>query len=267
MLLPPRVRLLSALGPIALVTGIAGGSVGQPARRGVPRTLRGALVGCLALPRGEVQVIERHGATGLRSRWRATGRSGRVETHSGSMLYRPDLDAVEGGCGGRSQHGQFCLFSLDASGAVTVNMISRYSGRATRLEVSACAPGTDVTVAARPPPVPIPADAPAADLIGQRRRRIDAGRTPSAEEAGWTRYGDDLAILYEAGLAIRVRLRVGALSCEDAAHAAGFAPRPGSTPLRRRGGCEWPGRSARHRLAPRVAASYADGVFEVRVRP
>ncbi len=247
--------------------GTPAGVSAQRRRLVVPRALREGLRGCLSLPGGETYVIEPAGERGLDARWQVAGPNRRPESHRESMRYRQDLGAVESGCGARSQHGQYCLFTLDDAGSVQVTRVSRYSGRTTRLEVHPCPEGTSVREPERSPASPIPDTAAASALLGARRRRIDAGRTPTGEEAGWTRYGDDLAIQYERGVAMRVRLRVGALSCEDAARRAGYQPSADSAPLRRRNGCEWPGVSRHHRLAPHVAALYADGTIELRRRP
>jgi hypothetical protein len=112
---------------------------------------------------------------------------------------------------------------------------------------------------------PVPADAPIRELLVQRRRDIDAARTSSGEDHGWTRYGDSLAIRFDHGVAMRVRSRLTATTCEEAAVLAGFPRAEGSAPLRRSTGCEWPGISARHRLAPHVAGRWtaADGVMEI----
>jgi hypothetical protein len=227
----------------------------------VPRAVRGALVGCWDLGDGEVHVIEGHGRRGLRSRWVAPGESG-VERYAESMYYRPADEVVEGGCGARSQHGQFCLFRASGE-TLEVTMVSRYSGRVASVRTGhPCADG--VTVEAPEAHVePVPADAPISALLGARRRAIDLGRTPTGEEDGWVRYGDALAIEYEAGLAMRVRAVIAAADCEEAARLAGFIPPEGSAPLRRARGCEWPGLSERHRLAPHVAARWQDGVLEL----
>jgi hypothetical protein len=232
-------------------------------RRAVPAQMRDALVGCWDLGGGETYVIETYGAHGLRSHWEATGR-GPTERHHGSMFYSPEAHAVSGGCGATSQHGQHCLFELDASG-IAVTTISDYSGRGTRRTVARCGTATAIPDAPAPVVHPVPADAPIADLLTRWRRDIDATRTPTGEADGWTRYGDDLAILFDHGVAMRVRARLAATTCEEAATLAGYPSREGSAPLHERTGCEWPGISARHRLATHVAGRWtaADGVMEI----
>lgn len=258
MRLAPLALALLALAPPVLGPGP---SLAQTGRRGVPRAVREALVGCWDLGDGEVHVIEPHGARGLRSRWMATGEAG-VERYAESMFYRPDDGVVEGGCGARSQHGQFCLFRPTDDGA-EVSLISRYSGRVASVRAAhPCAEG--VTVEEPSSSVePVPADGPLARLLGARRRAIEAARTPTGEADGWVRYGDGLAIRYEAGVAMAVRAVLAADDCDAAARAAGFSPPPGTAPLRRSDGCEWPGLSARHRLAPHVGARWQSGVLEL----
>ncbi|MEM9072278.1 MAG: hypothetical protein AAGE52_27470 [Myxococcota bacterium] len=100
-------------------------------------------------------------------------------------------------------------------------------------------------------------------LLGASRAAIEATRAPTGSEEGWTRYGPELLVHYEADRATRVRARIVARTCREAAERAGYPQRPGTAPLRRRDGCLWPGISERHRLRAGIAASYRNGVFEV----
>jgi len=125
--LVPELTLLSA--PPALA---------QTATRGIPRRLRERLLGCHQLGDQEQMVIAPDGLTGLRARWTATGRRGIVERYSAVMFHRVALDAVEIGCGAQTQHGQYCLFSVDAAGVLHGTRVSRYSRRGTEMTLSAC---------------------------------------------------------------------------------------------------------------------------------
>jgi len=110
----------------------------QTAKRGIPRRLRERLLGCHQLGDQEQMVIARDGPTGLRARFTAIGRHGIVERSSAVMFYRVALDAVEIGCGAETQHGQYCLFSVDAAGVLRGTRVSRYSRRGTEMTLSAC---------------------------------------------------------------------------------------------------------------------------------
>jgi len=68
-------------------------------------------------------------------------------------------------------------------------------------------------------------------------------------EAGWVRYGSDVAVKMERGISSRVRVRVAADTCRDLVVAEGFAD--AGHPHRRRDTCEWPGISTRHQLDAR----------------
>ena len=103
-----------------------------------------------------------------------------------------------------------------------------------------------------------------ASLMGRRRAWM-AHRFPHTRVDGdWTHYGDVLAVRFENERVVEVRGSVpaGTGSCADAARWAGFGE--AGPPLRRRTGCEWPGISERHRLAPGVVGGIADGVFWAR---
>lgn len=258
-------RRAIGVGAMTAVACFGVGAQGQApeARRSIPTALRDALVGCWDLGSGETYVIETYGEHGLRAHWEATGRGG-TERHHGTMLHLPDAHAVSADCGAVTQHGQRCLFEVE-SDEVVVTTISRYSGTGTRRTVERCSSATPIPEAPAPAVHPVPADAPIAELLTRWRRDIDATRTPTTEADGWTRYGDALAIQFDHGIAMRVRARSTATTCEEAATLAGFASRGSSAPLRRATGCEWPGVSVRHRLAPHVAGRWtaADGVMEI----
>ena len=249
------------------------GAEGQEARRAIPRPLRAALIGCWALPDGEVHVFTEHGTTGLSHRWRADGSTRALDLSAHDSAYYVVADgSVQVGCGARTRHGQHCAVEV-SEGVIRFHRIAHRHRRGSTAVVAvdvarAC---TDADRRPDEPHVreaqPIPASASARELLRARRRDIDAGRAASGEADGWVHYGDALAIQYEAGIAMRARLVVGDVSCEDAARAAGFSPGAGTAPLRRAGACEWPGLSARHRLAPRVAARLAGGVMEIWATP
>ncbi len=100
-------------------------------------------------------------------------------------------------------------------------------------------------------------------LLGRARSAIDRDHRPTGADQGWVRYGEALAILYEGDRAVRVRsLLPAGLSCSLAARWMGFVPGRGSFGLRRRDGCDWPGVSLRHRLAPHRAGSRRGPRFE-----
>jgi hypothetical protein len=109
----------------------------------------------------------------------------------------------------------------------------------------------------------VPRDATPRALLARSRSDVDATYTPTGTEGAWTLYGPGLAISYEAGVAVRVRAGTSATTCEDAARAAGFPDQEGVFPLHRPNGCEWPGVSDRHRLAPHVAGRFSSGVMEI----
>lgn len=105
MIQPRRLVLSVLLVLVALGGGAlgAGAASSQPARRGIPRALRQTLTGCWALPDGEVHRFTPHGGSGLVHRWRSGTFSARDTAY-----YLPAADAVEVGCGARTQHGQHC---------------------------------------------------------------------------------------------------------------------------------------------------------------
>jgi hypothetical protein len=251
---------------VALVVIAASALVGShgeaQSRRGIPSRVRDALVGCWDLGAGETYVIERSGEHGLASHWAAIGESGASERYASSMFYVSEAEVVQGGCGARTQHGQSCLFEVAADG-VWVTLISSYSGERSRRTIQHCAAGTREPTAPTPEVHAVPADAAPRALLTRWRRDIDATLTPTGADGAWTLYGDALAITFDHGVAMRVRMRTSATTCEDAARAAGFEDRAGSAPLHRADGCDWPGISERHRLAPHVAGRFVGGVMEI----
>lgn len=256
------MRSVVALLLAAVVALVGSPSDAQTARRGIPARAREALVGCWDLGAGETYVIEPSGERGLASHWEAIGESGVSERHRGSMFYESETSVVQGGCGARTQHGQSCLFEVAADG-VWVTVISSYSGERSRRSIQRCTAGTHAPSAPTPEVHPVPADATPQALLTRWRRDIDATLTPTGTDGAWTLYGDALAIAFDHGVAMRVRTRTSATTCEDAARAAGFPDRAGVFPLHRADGCEWPGLSERHRLAAHVAGRFAGGVMEI----
>jgi len=102
-------------------------------------------------------------------------------------------------------------------------------------------------------------------LLGEHRRALYRTYQSNGTRGGWTVYGSVLAakISNRRIVALRVQLP-RSMSCTEAAEWMGFAD--AGAPLRRRDQCEWPGLSARHRLARGVRGELRDGVFEVRLR-
>ncbi|MBL9103738.1 MAG: hypothetical protein JNL82_22530 [Myxococcales bacterium] len=131
------------------------------------------------------------------------------------------------------------------------------------------APAPSASLAAPAPsasPVPL-ADPPFPELIGKPRAAVEARLgLPRAEADGWVRYAD-LDIKYSRGRSHRVRrVAPAGLDCADVAVWAGF-DRPVGFPLRRQGGCIWPGISDRHRLEHGLAATYDAATREFEVGP
>lgn len=131
------------------------------------------------------------------------------------------------------------------------------------------APAPSASLAAPGPsasPVPL-ADPPFPELLGKPRAAVESRLgLPRAEADGWVRYAD-LDIKYSRGRSHRVRrVAPAGLDCADVAVWAGF-DRPVGFPLRRQGGCIWPGISDRHRLEHGLAATYDAATREFEVGP
>jgi hypothetical protein len=112
------------------------------------------------------------------------------------------------------------------------------------------------------------ADLPGVDprsVLDTTRREIERTHPDaSATDAdGFVWYRDGLAVRYDAhDVAVEMLLTIPpGLGCDDVPAWLGL-PRAGG-PLRRRDGCEWPGLSDRHRLAPGVSAVLRGGVLRV----
>jgi hypothetical protein len=111
------------------------------------------------------------------------------------------------------------------------------------------------------------AEAPAglARFLGEHRRELYRTYQSNGTRGGWTVYGSVLAARVENRRVVALRATLPrSMSCTEAAEWMGFDE--AGPPLRRRDGCEWPGLSERHRLAPGVRGQLEDGVFEVRLR-
>ncbi len=104
--------------------------------------------------------------------------------------------------------------------------------------------------------------------LGQTRAVVEATLKPSGTERNWVRYGEHLALRYEGNLVVALRAHVAlGMTCEAAAAWLGYRGEQGrAVPLRRRWGCEWPGLSERHRLAPKVAGRREGVLFDVSLR-
>lgn len=110
--------------------------------------------------------------------------------------------------------------------------------------------------AAEPAAAPSVAVVPAAGLLGRPWSDVEAalGAAQGAAADGWVRFGD-VEARRAGGRCVGLRRQVPEdMDCGTAAESLGF--RPAGFPLRRAGGCEWPGISERHRLAPGVAGRY-----------
>ncbi len=105
-------------------------------RRGVPRAMREALVGCWQPWPGERWQIAAEGATGLRletrfdedrirERFRVRFRPRR---YSESVRYRTDDGKLRVPCGPTTQHGQFCVLSWNGR-ELEVALYGRGHGR------------------------------------------------------------------------------------------------------------------------------------------
>lgn len=105
-------------------------------RRGVPRELREALLGCWEPWPGERWEISEQGATGLRLETRFDERlirdrfavRSRPRRYSETVLYRTEDAALQVPCGPTTQHGQFCMLSF-SEGELHVALYSRGHGR------------------------------------------------------------------------------------------------------------------------------------------
>lgn len=136
----------------------------------------------------------------------------------------------------------------------------------------------DRASAASPPVAEPPADSSAAPtpvaepsverldvaaLLGRSRADVEAalGR-PRGAAAGWFDHGE-LAARYRGGRCVGLKRHVPTnMDCKTAAESLGFRS---GFPLRRADGCEWPGISERHRLAPGVAGRYSAVTGELEV--
>jgi hypothetical protein len=85
-----------------------------------------------------------------------------------------------------------------------------------------------------------------------------------AREGDVVRFDDGLAVRLAEGRIVEMTLRVpDDLACGEVARWLGLEPLPGSAPLRRAAGCEWPGLSERHVLVHGLAARLEGGVLRV----
>lgn len=104
-----------------------------------------------------------------------------------------------------------------------------------------------------------------ARFLGEHRRELYSTYTSNGTRGGWTVYGSVLAAKVENRRVVGLRAQLPrSMSCQEAARWMGFDE--AGPPLRRRDGCEWPGLSERHRLAPGVRGELRDGLFEIHVR-
>jgi hypothetical protein len=101
--------------------------------------------------------------------------------------------------------------------------------------------------------------------LGQARPAVEASLKPTGRAGAWVKYGDHLALRFAKDRVVGVRAAVAlGMTCIEAAAWLGYPAGKGrGFPLRRRWGCEWPGISERHRLAPGVAGRLRDGLFEL----
>jgi len=146
-----------------------------------------------------------------------------------------------------------------------------------RLKVSTKKPSLQPRLATPPTPkLPVfyvvsatPETAPitrkARQWLGQTRASVEATLKPTGQDGEWVRYGEHLALRYVKDRVVALRARVSlAMTCESAAAWLGWVCGQGrGFPLRKRWGCEWPGISEKHRLAPGLAGRLEGTLFEV----
>jgi len=105
-----------------------------------------------------------------------------------------------------------------------------------------------------------------ATVLGSTRRQLARRLGAEGEDGdnGWVHYDRGLAIRFEGKRAVESAIRVPTgLTCVEAARWAGFER--SMPPLRRTGGCAWPGISARHRLHRGVVGELAwtTGILQI----
>lgn len=113
------------------------------------------------------------------------------------------------------------------------------------------------------PPVP-PASPSTPDLLGQPRAAVTALLGPRQYTEGRWHHHAAADVQYDKGRCVRVRRTAPtSLDCLAIPAWAGY-PNTTGFPLRHTSGCDWPGVSDRHRLAPDIAAHYdpTTGRFE-----
>ncbi|HJK92548.1 MAG TPA: hypothetical protein RMH85_32955 [Polyangiaceae bacterium LLY-WYZ-15_(1-7)] len=112
--------------------------VAAQGRRGVPRAVREALVGCWVPWEGERWEITRQGETGLRARITYPDREalrarfrlrGTPRPHRASLTWVEEREQAQLACGPTTQHGQFCALRVDEEGELEVALYARGWGR------------------------------------------------------------------------------------------------------------------------------------------
>ena len=105
-------------------------------------------------------------------------------------------------------------------------------------------------------------------ILGRSRAELDREHRLVATEADGSYYESGLVVRYDASdLASSMTLTVPpGLDCTEVPGWLGLPAIPGSAPLRRRDGCEWPGLSPRHVLAPGIAAALRGGELTIERR-
>lgn len=118
----------------------------------------------------------------------------------------------------------------------------------------------DAQAPARPPPSLDPRA-----IVGHDVAEVSAGRRVVRTEGDEIRFADGLVIhvFHGARVAERSVAIPAGMTCDEIPAWLGLPPIPGAFPLRRADGCEWPGRSPRHVLAPGLAARVRGGVLTV----
>lgn len=116
--------------------------------------------------------------------------------------------------------------------------------------------------------LPAHAQAPTLDpraIIGHDVGEVSTGRRIVRAEGDEIRFADGLVVhVFHGAQVVDMSVPVPAgMTCDGIPAWLGLPPIPGSFPLRRADGCEWPGRSPRHVLAPGLAARVQDGVLTV----